>query len=74
MGCLVVRVPSVDWVSATPQGLTPRVGLSPAVLRVGAHEWDVTEPFSWQKVLGAAPLGATLGLGFLLAGELLLIN
>jgi hypothetical protein len=28
----------------------------------------VTEPFRWQTQRGAAPLGATIGTGFLLAG------
>jgi hypothetical protein len=68
-GCVVVRIPTADWPSVAPPGLIPYVsGARPAVGRLGARAWDVTEPFAWQSTLGAAPLGATPGRGFLLSG------
>jgi hypothetical protein len=68
-GCAVVRVPTVNWTETSPSpGLIPYAGASPAVSRVSAREWDVTEPVRWQKGSGA-PLGASPTYGFLLSGE-----
>ncbi len=49
-GCVVARVPTVDWPNNPPPGLIPYSTHSggPAVKRLGAREWDVTEPLSWQ--------------------------
>jgi hypothetical protein len=69
-GCAVVRVPAVDWSVSPPIGLLPYAGSAPAVRRLGPREWDVTEPFTWQNVQGAAPLGANPGFGFLLTGSI----
>jgi hypothetical protein len=67
-GCVVLRIPSADWPNNPPSGLIPTLpGPSPASPRVGPQEWDVTEPYNWQNTPGAAPLGATHGVGFLLA-------
>lgn len=67
-GCVVVRVPSVNWVETVPSsGLIPYAGTSPVVNRISAREWDVTEPVRWQKG-SAAPLGASPTYGFLLSG------
>ncbi|MCY6489794.1 hypothetical protein [Leptolyngbya sp. GGD] len=69
-GCAVVRVPSVNWAETVPpSGLIPYAGASPAVNRISAREWDVTEPVRWQKG-SAAPLGASPTYGFLLSGGL----
>lgn len=67
-GCAVVRVPTVNWTETAPSpGLIPYAGASPAVNRISAREWDVTEPVRWQKG-SAAPLGASPTYGFLLSG------
>jgi hypothetical protein len=73
-GCVVLRIPSVDWMRAAPAGLLPATPLDgrPTVTRLSAREWDVTEPFRWQTVPGAMPLQApgspavSKGFGFLL--------
>jgi hypothetical protein len=76
-GCVVVRIPSTDWVAAPPSGEFPFITAPrPTVNRVSAREWDVTEPFLWQKVPGAMPLSPPSGpafipgFGFLLSGGL----
>jgi hypothetical protein len=78
-GCVVVRVPSTDWNADPPNGEFPYIthpSGRPAVKRLGVREWDVTEPFRWQKESGAMPIqpptGAALsrGFGFLLSGGL----
>jgi hypothetical protein len=78
-GCVVVRVPSQEWLNAPPSGLRPYISHPsgrPAVRRLGPREWDVTEPFSWQTVPTSMPLqppsGPPLsrGFGFLLTGEI----
>lgn len=67
-GCAVVRVPNVNWMQTEPSpGLIPYAGTSPAVSRISAREWDVTEPVRWQNG-SAAPLGAIPTYGFLLSG------
>jgi hypothetical protein len=74
-GCVDVRVPAWDWPNVPPPpGLIPSVpGPAPAVVRVGPHEWDVTEPIRWQRESGAMPLQppgsqAIPGFGLLLTG------
>lgn len=67
-GCAVVRVPTWDWPNVAPGGLIPYAGAQPAVRRLSTRAWDVTEPYRWQQVTGAAPLGAVAGFGFLLTG------
>jgi hypothetical protein len=67
-GCVVVRVPNVNWLEAPPPGLIPYAGTPPAVSRISVREWDVTEPFLWQHQPGATPLGAFPTYGFLLSG------
>jgi hypothetical protein len=48
-GCVVVRVPSVDWMNGPRSGLIPHsTAARPAIARLGTHEWDVTEPYRWQ--------------------------
>jgi hypothetical protein len=78
-GCIVVRIPSVDWIGSPPNGEFPYIthpSGRPAVNRLGVRAWDVTEPFRWQKELGAMPLqpptGPALqkGFGLLLSGGL----
>ena len=75
-GCVVVRIPSTDWMAVTPSGEFPVItDTRPTVNRLAAQEWDVTEPFLWQKVPGAMPLISTgpafmPGFGFLLSGGL----
>ena len=68
-GCVVVRVPTVDW-STPVAGLLPYATSAPAVRRLDTREWDVTEPYRWQKVTGAAPLEANPTYGFLLTGSI----
>ena len=77
-GCVVVRVPSHDWTGGAGGSLvsylSPQSG--PAVTRLRARGWDVTEPFRWQTVPGAMPLQVpggpahSKGFGFLLTGEI----
>jgi hypothetical protein len=76
-GCVVVRIPSTDWVDNPPNGEFPCITSGrPAVNRLGVREWDVTEPFLWQTQPGAMPLsppdgpGFIPGFGFLLTGGL----
>jgi hypothetical protein len=69
-GCAVVRVPTVDWTQNDPPALIPFATAKPAVRRVSTREWDVTEPYTWQNVQGAAPLGASPTFGFLLTGSI----
>lgn len=78
-GCVVVRTPSIDWAGSPPNGEFPYIAHPsgrPIVNRVDGRTWDVTEPFRWQKELGAMPLqpptGPALqkGFGFLLSGGL----
>lgn len=76
-GCVVVRIPSTDWSAVAPNGEFPCITSErPAVRRLGAREWDVTEPFRWQKQPGAMPLSPptgpafSSGFGFLLSGGL----
>ncbi len=73
----MVRIPAVDWRTGAPAGLIPYLTQpsgSPAVTRLGAREWDVTEPFVWQTDPNAGPLQAPgappveEGFGFLLSG------
>jgi hypothetical protein len=66
-GCVVLGVPTVNWPSDGSSGLIP-LTTPTEVKRLATREWDVTEPFNWQYTPGAAPLGATPGFGFLLAG------
>jgi hypothetical protein len=76
-GCVVVRVPAVDWATAEPAGLIPylaQAGGRPTVTQLGPRAWDVTEPYRWQTDPSAMPLQApgspplAKGFGFLLAG------
>jgi hypothetical protein len=68
-GCGVVRIPTLDWASTPHSGLIPfKTEPVPAVRRLSAREWDVTEAYNWQSSPGAAPLGANPGFGFLLTG------
>jgi hypothetical protein len=76
-GCVVVRIPSTDWVANPPSGEFPVITSGrPVVNRLSVREWDVTEPFRWQTVPGAMPLspptgpGFVPGFGFLLTGGL----
>ncbi len=69
-GCVVVRVPTIAWHEANPPGPIPYATSSPTVRRLGTREWDVTEPYIWQNVTGAAPLGASPTYGFLLTGSI----
>jgi len=78
-GCVVVRIPSTDWTASAPTGEFPYIAHPsgrPAVNRLGMRAWDVTEPFRWQKELGAMPLqppsgpAFNKGFGFLLSGGL----
>jgi hypothetical protein len=78
-GCVVVRVPSTDWTAVAPDGEFPYISHPsgrPAVNRLDVREWDVTEPFRWQKQPGAMPLqpptgdALSSGFGFLLSGGL----
>lgn len=70
-GCAIVRIPAADWRNAPTNGLIPHITDGrPAVKRLGAREWDVTEAYTWQNVRGAAPLGAVPGYGFLLDSDL----
>jgi hypothetical protein len=76
-GCVVVRVPSVDWVKSPPALLIPFItdARSPAPKKLGAREWDVTNAFRWQydpSNRGLIAPGTTpppIGFGFLLTGE-----
>ena len=68
-GCVVVRVPTVDW-STSPPGQLAYADSAPAVRRISTREWDVTEPYVWQNVTGGAPLGANPTYGFLLTGSI----
>jgi hypothetical protein len=67
-GCAVVRVPTWDWTAADPGGLIPFAADRPQARRLGAAEWDVTEPYRWQN--GGAPIGSTPAPGFLLTGSI----
>jgi hypothetical protein len=69
-GCVVVRVPSVAWYETAPPGLVPYLTSKPEPRLLGTREWDVTEPYAWQTVTGAAPLDATAGFGLLLTGSI----
>jgi hypothetical protein len=76
-GCVVVRIPSTDWMAVAPNGEFPFItDPRPTVNRLAVREWDVTEPFLWQKVPGAMPLSPpngpafSAGFGFLLSGGL----
>jgi len=76
-GCIVVRIPSTDWMAVAPNGEFPFItDPRPTVNRLAVREWDVTEPFLWQKVPGAMPLNPPTGhafipgFGFLLSGGL----
>lgn len=65
-GCAVVLVPSVDWITrGVPEGPLPAVE---GAQRIGAQQWDVTTPMSWQLVPSSIPLGASRGYGLLLIG------
>jgi hypothetical protein len=77
-GCVVVRLPSVDWTQSPlprpfPYITDPRI---PAPKRLGPREWDVTEPLRWQLDPAARPLSQpgtsppNPGFGFLLTGGL----
>jgi hypothetical protein len=76
-GCVVVRVPSGDWVKSPPALLIPFItdARSPAPKKLGPREWDVTQAFRWQydpANRGILAPGATpppIGFGFLLTGE-----
>ena len=77
----IVRIPSTDWVSAPPSGEFPFItDPRPTVNRLAVREWDVTEPFLWQKVPGAMPLSPPSGpafipgVGFLLSGGLTIVQ
>jgi hypothetical protein len=65
-GCVVVRVPTIDWLSnGAIKGLLPA---TEGARRISATEWDVTRPMSWQLIPSSAPLGAQTGYGLLLTG------
>jgi hypothetical protein len=76
-GCVVVRVPSVDWVKSPPALLIPFItdARSPAPRKLGPREWDVTQAFRWQYdpsnrgIVQPGTTGAPIGFGFLLTGE-----
>lgn len=69
-GCVVARVPSVDWINngGAYQGRLPTMGLEQDPVRMNARQWDVTRAVSWQVVRISAPLGAYPGHGLLLTG------
>jgi hypothetical protein len=78
-GCVVVRIPSTDWIggAVAPNSEFPFItDPRPTVNRLAVREWDVTEPFLWQNVPGAMPLSPPTGpafipgFGFLLSGGL----
>jgi hypothetical protein len=76
-GCVVVRVPSQDWVKSPPALLIPFItdARSPAPRKLGPREWDVTQAFRWQYdpanrgIVQPGTTGAPIGFGFLLTGE-----
>jgi hypothetical protein len=76
-GCVVVRVPSSDWVKSPPPLLIPFItdARSPAPKKLGPREWDVTQAFRWQYdpanrgIVQPGTTGAPIGFGFLLTGE-----
>jgi hypothetical protein len=75
-GCVVVRIPAVDWRKAPPTSLWPYTTdpRGPIVTRLGPREWDVTQPYKWQadpSSRGVPPTGSDpppTGFGFLLTG------
>jgi len=68
-GCVVVRIPRVNWVeTAPPPGPVPYSNGRPSVTRISAQEWDVTEPVRWRHQPSAAPLGLSPGFGFVISG------
>ena len=69
-GCVVVRIPTVDWLQPQKKIPLDYAPGAPFTHQISPHSWDVTEPLSWQVIRGAAPLGATPGFGFLLTGAL----
>jgi hypothetical protein len=81
-GCVVVRVPSVDWVKSTPARTVPFItdARSPAPKKIGPGQWDVTDAYRWQDNpanRGLIPPGTTpppIGFGFLLTGTISDIN
>jgi hypothetical protein len=69
VGCVVVKVPSINWVGDnTQRGEMPTHERAPQIHRIGPGRYDVTEAFRWQ--FQGAPLGTSPGVGFLLQGHI----
>jgi hypothetical protein len=70
-GCVVVRVPSVDWErngGAFPGRLPVFPDYQQPITRIDHRSWDVTAPISWQLSSPLPPLGGSAGFGLLLTG------
>jgi len=71
-GCIVVRIPSFDWVrsgGAVPGRLPTFEEWKQPISRINARQWDVTSPVSWQLDSPSPPLGGSRGFGLLLTGS-----
>ena len=78
-GCVVVRVPSVDWRNGgVGHGMVPFLNdpRGPSVKQISPNEWDVTEPYQWQNFPATKPTltlpgdkPVSAGFGFLLTGS-----
>jgi hypothetical protein len=74
-GCVVVRVPANDRIDGqVPDGMLATQNNGALVPRISVHEWDVTQPMSWQidpSTIPLTPPGGTAsgrGFGLVLAG------
>ncbi len=70
-GCVVVRVPSVDWErngGAFPGRLPVFADHQQPITRIDSRHWDVSVPISWQLSSPTPPLGGSAGFGLLLTG------
>lgn len=70
-GCLLVRVPSVDWErngGAYPGRIPYFADYQQPLTRIDSRRWDVTAPISWQLSSPMPPLGGSKGFGLLLTG------
>jgi len=70
-GCVVVKVPGIDWRIPTVKGQVPTISLIRDPRKLGPGRWDVTEIVSRQ--IAGEELGSTLHpFGMLLTGPLLI--
>jgi hypothetical protein len=71
-GCVVARVPSVDWErngGAFPGRLPVFADHQQPIARIDSRRWDVTAPISWQLSSPTPPVGGSAGFGLLLSGR-----